>query len=489
MKAHPRLDAGRLTQQYIAGRWQEARGGARFAVIDPADGSTVSEVSDGGAADACDAVEAAANAQRQWGTTSAAQRAAVLRRWCELIRDHREDLARIITMEQGKVLAEARAEIDYGASYFEWFAEEARRGYGDVIPSTNPGRRLLCIPQPVGVVAAITPWNFPHAMLARKAAAAIAAGCCVVAKPSELTPVSALALAALGEEAGLPAGVFNIVVGTDADAIGRVLTTDPRVRKLSFTGSTAVGKRLLAQCAGTVKRTSLELGGNAPFIVFEDADLEAAVEGAVAAKFRNAGQACIAANRILVQRPVQQAFAERLSARVRAIRVGRGDRPDVDMGPLISQGAVDKVSALIEDAEQRGATIVRGQDFGGAGGHFLAPMMVSDLSTDARLAREEIFGPVASVYTFDTEDEAMRLANDTPYGLAAYAYSGDVARLLRVSERLEYGMVGANEVAITGETIPFGGIKESGFGREGSRHGLSDYTHLKYVCLGGLEAA
>ena len=474
---------------YIGGRWHDAGNGARFAIADPADGRTIAEIADGGEADALAAVEAAMAAQDRWGRTTAHERSRLLSRWFDAIIANKDALARLITREQGKILAEAEAEIAYGASYIDWFAQEARRIRGDLLPATAADRRLLVLRQPVGVVAAITPWNFPHAMITRKAAAALAAGCTFIVKPSELTPLSALALAALAEEAELPAGVFNVVTGTDADAIGRVLTVDPRVRKFSFTGSTAVGKRLLAQCASTVKRVSLELGGNAPLLVFADADLDAAVEGAFAAKFRNAGQACVAANRILVERSIAGEFAERLTARAADTRLGRGDAPGVTMGPLISAQAAAKVRALCDNAVKGGAEARVAPAEPGEVGHFVPPTVLTRIPADAELTRAEIFGPLAPIYSFDTEAEAIGLANDTPYGLAGYLYSRDVGRLLRVAEQLEYGMVGANEVAITGETIPFGGIKESGFGREGSRYGLEDYTQLKYICLGGIASA
>lgn len=474
------------TRALVAGAWRTADGGGSCAVHNPADGSLLGTVPDMGAAETRQAIDAADAAFPAWAGKTAQERAQVLRRIHDLMLAHQEDLARLLTAEQGKPLAEARAEIAYSAGYFEWFGEQAKRMDGEVIPGHVPGVRLLALRQPVGVVAAITPWNFPSAMLGRKVAAALAAGCTVVCKPAVQTPFSALALGVLAERAGLPAGVLNIVTGADAAAIGTEMTCNPKVRKLSFTGSTAVGRRLMAQCADGLKRLSLELGGNAPFIVFDDADLDAAVAGAIASKFRNSGQTCVCANRLLVQDGVYDAFAEKLVAAVQALRVGPGLTGETDQGPLIDAKALEKVEAHVADALAHGARVATGGQRHALGGTFYAPTVLLDATPQMQLAHEETFGPVAPLFRFKTEAEAIALANATEYGLAGYFYTRDNARAWRVAEALECGMVGLNTGLISTEVAPFGGIKQSGFGREGSQHGLDDYSHIKYVCIGGL---
>jgi len=469
---------------FVDGAWIAAGNGRHFDVFNPASGAVVARVADLGAAETRAAIAAAARALPDWRSQIAKTRAQLLRRWYELIIEHQQDLAYIMTVEQGKPLSEALGEVLYGASFLEWFSEEARRVYGDIIPAHGPDKRLLTIKQPVGVTAAITPWNFPIAMITRKAGPALAAGCTMVIKPSEETPLSALALAELAQRAGIPDGVFNVVAGTDAKAIGQALTDSPVVRKLSFTGSTRVGKILLAQCAATVKRTSMELGGNAPFIVFDDADLDAAVEGALASKYRNAGQTCVCANRFLVQSGIYDAFAEKLTARVRQFRLGDGTQPDVTMGPLINRAAVDKVERLVGDALAQGAKALVGGGPAEQGGLFYSPTVLTGVSSAMAIVREEIFGPVAPLIRFDSEEQAIALANDTPYGLAAYFYAGDLGRIWRVAEGLEYGMVGINEGIVSTEVAPFGGVKESGIGREGSKYGIDEYLEIKYLCMG-----
>ena len=471
---------------FIAGAWRAALDGGTCAVHNPADDTLLGTVPDMGAAETRQAIDAADAAFPAWAARTAKERAQVLRRIHDLMLAHQEDLARLMTAEQGKPLAEARGEIAYAAGYFEWFGEEAKRIDGEVIPAHEAGMRLLTLRQPVGVVAAITPWNFPAAMLARKLAPALAAGCTVVCKPAIQTPLSALALGVLAERAGLPPGVLNIVTGADAAAIGEEMTRNPQVRKLSFTGSTAVGKRLMAQCADGMKRISMELGGNAPFLVFEDADLDAAVAGAIASKFRNSGQTCVCANRLLVQDGVYEAFAEKLVAAVRKLRVGPGLAGDTDQGPLIDAKALEKVEAHVADALAHGARVATGGHRHALGGTFYAPTVLLDATPGMRLAREETFGPVAPLFRFKTEDEAIALANATEFGLAGYFYTRDLARAWRVAEALECGMVGINTGLISTEVAPFGGIKQSGSGREGSKHGLHDYTEIKYVCIGGL---
>ena len=472
-------------QVSIDGQWQEARDGVRFEVRNPADGSRVGSVPACGTVDVEYAIETAHAAFAGWRDLPAKARAQHLRRWFELILAHRDDLAAIMVSEQGKPLAEARGEIDYAASFIEWFSEEARRVYGDVVPSPWPDRRMFTLRQPVGVAALITPWNFPAAMLTRKAGAALAAGCTVVAKPASQTPFTALALAELAGRAGLPPGVLNVVAG-DAATIGVVLTSHPLVRKVSFTGSTEVGKQLLAQGAGTLKRVSLELGGNAPFIVFDDADLDGAVEGAIASKYRNAGQTCVCANRVFVQDAVFDAFAEKFAAAVARLKVGDGFTPGVDTGPLINAAALERVEAHVADALAQGARLLAGGTRHALGGQFFEPTVLGDCTPDMQVCRHETFGPVAPLIRFADEVEAIAMANDTEYGLAAYAYTHNLGRAWRLAERLEYGMVGINAGVISTAEAAFGGVKQSGRGREGGRYGIDEYLETKYVNLGGL---
>ncbi|MFM7624861.1 MAG: NAD-dependent succinate-semialdehyde dehydrogenase [Gammaproteobacteria bacterium] len=472
-------------QGLIDGGWRAAEGGAVAVIRDPADGSVVGEVPVMGAAETRQAIEAAARALPAWSKRTAKERSAVLRRFAELMIANTDDLAVIMTREQGKPLAEAKGEIAYAASFLEWFAEEGKRLYGELIPTFRADARLMVMRQPVGVAAAITPWNFPAAMITRKLGPALAAGCTFVCKPAPQTPFSALALAELGSRAGLPAGVFNVVTG-DAEAIGGELTSNPLVRKLSFTGSTAVGKRLIAQCAGTVKKVSMELGGNAPFIVFDDADLDAAVQGAMASKYRNTGQTCVCANRFYVQSGVYEAFAEKLVKAVSTLRVGAGLSGPTEQGPLIDVRALAKVESHVADALAKGARVAAGGRRHTLGGNFYEPTVLLDVTPGMKVAREETFRPVAPLFRFDTEEDAVRLANDTEFGLAAYFYTRDLARSWRVQEALEYGIVGVNTGLFSTEVAPFGGVKESGLGREGSRHGIGEYTEMKYVCVGGL---
>ena len=474
------------TQAYIDGAWVPADSGATHPVHNPANGDLLAKVPDMGATETTRAIAAAEAALPAWRQRTAQDRATLLRRWFDLIHTHREDLARLMTLEQGKPLAEARGEVAYGASFIEWFAEEGKRVAGEVIPAPSPDKRLVVIRQGIGVVAAITPWNFPIAMITRKVAPALAAGCTIVVKPAEATPLCALALAELADRAGIPPGVLNVVTTARPALVGQVLTSSPTVRKLSFTGSTAVGKQLMAQCANTVKRLSLELGGNAPFIVFDDADLDAAVRGALASKYRNAGQTCVCANRLLVHDKVYDAFTAKLVSAVAALKVGHGLAPNTQLGPLINAAAVDKVDALVQDAIRLGAQVALGGTRHALGGHFYAPTVLTHVTPQMRLAQEEIFGPVAPIFRFHTDEEAVRLANDTRSGLAAYFYARDIGRVWRVAEQLEYGMVGINEGLISNEMAPFGGVKESGIGREGSRHGIDEYLQLKYLCLGGM---
>ncbi len=474
------------TRSFIAGAWCDAHSGARFPVADPATGAVIAEVADCGVSETRRAIQAAAAAWLEWRALTAKQRAEVLRHWFDLITINAEDLARLMTAEGGKPLSEARAEVAYGASFVEWFAEEGKRTYGETIPSPAADKRLVVIKQPVGVCAAITPWNFPIAMITRKVAPALAAGCTVVVKPAEQTPLCALALAALGAEAGIPAGVFNVVTGSaaQAPAIGAELAANPAVRKLSFTGSTEVGRLLMAQCAPTIKKLSLELGGNAPFIVFDDADVDAAVEGAIASKYRNAGQTCVCANRLLVQAGIYEQFGQKLAARVAAMKVGPGDAEGVVQGPLIDGQAVEKVESHVADALNKGARVLVGGKRHALGGNFFQPTVLAEVTPAMRVATEETFGPVAPLFRFQTEEEAIAMANATEYGLAAYFYSRDVGRCLRVGEALEYGMVGVNTGAISNEVAPFGGMKQSGIGREGSRYGIEEYLEVKYLCFG-----
>ena len=471
---------------FIDGAWCRADDGATVDIRNPADGSVVGTVPVMRGGETRRAIEAAARALPEWSKRTAKERAAVLRRFAEAMIANADDLAIIMTSEQGKPLAEARGEIGYAASFLEWFAEEGKRVYGEVIPTFRADARLMVLRQPVGVAAAITPWNFPAAMITRKLGPALAAGCTFVCKPAPQTPFSALALAELGRRAGLPDGVLNIVTG-DAQAIGGELTGNPLVRKFSFTGSTAVGKTLLAQCAGTVKKVSLELGGNAPFIVFEDADLEAAVQGVVASKYRNTGQTCVCANRLFVHTSVYDEFAARLVTAVSALRVGAGLSGPTDQGPLIDERALAKVESHVADALAKGGRVAAGGKRHALGGNFYEPTVLLDVTPGMRVAREETFGPVAPLIRFTDEAEVLRLANDSAAGLAAYFYTRDLARSWRVQEALEYGIVGVNTCIFSTEVAPFGGVKESGLGREGSRHGIDDYTELKYVCVGGLS--
>jgi succinate-semialdehyde dehydrogenase/glutarate-semialdehyde dehydrogenase len=470
----------------VDGRWIDADAGGTRDVTNPATGRVLGTIPDMGAAETRRAIDAAHAAFPAWSRTTARERADLLYRMHALMLEHREDLARLMTAEQGKPLAESRGEIAYAAGYIEWFAGEARRMYGDTIPGHAADKRILTLRQPVGVVAAITPWNFPSAMLARKLAPALAAGCTVVAKPATQTPFSALALGVLAERAGLPPGVLNIVTGADASAIGGELTGNPRVRKLSFTGSTAVGKTLMAQCAAGMKRVSMELGGNAPFIVFDDADLDAAVEGAIASKFRNTGQTCICANRLFVHASVYDAFAAKLGEAMAGLRVGDGVAGETDQGPLIDDKALRKVEEHVADALAKGARVAMGGRPHALGGTFYEPTLLLDADPGMLLAREETFGPVAPLFRFTGDDEAVALANATEVGLAGYFYTRDLARAFRVAEALECGIVGVNTGLVSTEVAPFGGVKESGVGREGSRYGLDDYTELKYVCIGGV---
>ena len=474
-----------IGQNLCNGEWIVSDSGETLAVTNPASGEILTEVARCSGVETARMITAAETAQRSWATSTGKERSALLRRWYELILANADDLAALLTAEQGKPLAEARGEIIYGANYIEWFAEEAKRRYGDVIPEPSADKRILAIKQPVGVVAAITPWNFPNAMLTRKIAPAIAAGCAVVCKPANATPLSALALGLLAERAGFPPGLLNIVTG-DTSAIGAELTSSPVVRKLTFTGSTPVGKTLMAQCASTVKRTSMELGGNAPFIVFNDADIEAAVAGAMVSKYRNAGQTCVCANRFLVQAEVFDQFAARFAEEVAKLKLGNGADAGVEIGPLINEGAANDVCALIDDAVAQGGKVVIGGGRVDRDGPFVEPTIVAGMATSARLFKEEIFGPVAPLFKFETEAEAIAMANDTEFGLAAYFYSRDIGRVWRVAEQLEYGIVGINEGLISNEMAPFGGVKESGQGREGSKYGLDDYQEIKYLCMGGL---
>ncbi|MDX1676952.1 NAD-dependent succinate-semialdehyde dehydrogenase [Arsukibacterium sp.] len=469
---------------YWQGEWHDADN--CFDVTNPANGDVIAKVANSSADDAEKAVAAAHRAFNAWAARPAAERAELLLRWQQLLLEHQDDLALLLTLEQGKPLAEAKGEIAYGAGYLQWFAEEAKRVYGDTIPAKTDDQRIIVIKQPVGVVAAVTPWNFPNAMIARKAAAALAAGCTFVVKPAQLTPLSALAMAELADRAGIPAGVFNVITSTDAKAIGEVLTEDKRVAKFSFTGSTKIGKQLAKQCAGTVKRVSLELGGNAPFIVFDDADLDAAIDGLMASKFRNAGQTCVCTNRILVQQKVLAAFTEKLLKAIGKLKLGDGTADNVDIGPLINHDACDKVDKLLNEALALGAKLQCGGKRQAADSLFYLPTLITGVNNDMAVAQQEIFGPVAAIQSFDTDAEAIALANATDSGLAAYFYSRDIGRVWRVAEALQYGMVGINEGMVSNPAAPFGGVKQSGYGREGSKYGLADYLDIKYLCLGGL---
>ena len=480
-------DAALFREQcYVGGDWIDADSGRSFDVTDPATGQPIGVVPAFGAAETRRAIEAANAAYPAWRALTAKERANILRRWYELMLEHQEDLAIIMTAEQGKPLAESRGEILYGASFIEWFAEEGKRAYGDVIPATLADRRIVVTKEPVGVVACITPWNFPNAMITRKAGPALAAGCTVVARPASATPYSALALGELATRAGIPPGVFNVITGPSRETGGE-LTGNPIVRKLSFTGSTEVGKLLLEQCAGTVKKVSMELGGNAPFIVFDDADVDAAVEGAIASKYRNAGQTCVCANRFLVQGGIYEEFATKLAAASAALRVGPGFTGGVEQGPLIDMAAVEKVEDHIRDAVEAGASVVAGGKRHTLGGTFFEPTVLTGVTPTMKVAREETFGPLAPLFKFDAEEDAIRLANATEFGLAAYFYSRDIGRIWRVGEALEYGIVGVNVGIISTEVAPFGGMKESGIGREGSHYGLDEFMEVKYLCLGGID--
>ncbi|HNR21474.1 MAG TPA: NADP-dependent succinate-semialdehyde dehydrogenase [Steroidobacteraceae bacterium] len=475
-----------LRQQcYIDGEWSDADSRRTLEVTNPASGERLGSIPDAGSAETRRAIEAAARAFPAWAARTAKDRAGILRRWSELMLAHQDDLATLMTAEQGKPFAESKGEIAYAASFIEWFGEEGKRIYGDVIPGHQPDKRILVLRQPVGVVAAITPWNFPSAMITRKAGPALAAGCTFVCKPATQTPYSALALAEIAARAGVPAGVFNVVTGS-ATAIGGEMTSHPVVRKITFTGSTEIGKKLMVQSAGTLKKLSLELGGNAPFIVFDDADLDAAVQGAIASKYRNTGQTCVCANRLLVQAGVYEAFTAKLSEAVAGLRIGDGLKGATDQGPLIDTKALAKVEEHISDALAHGARIAHGGKRHALGGTFFEPTILTGVTPQMMIAREETFGPVAPLFRFETEAEALRMANDTEFGLAAYFYTRDLARSWRVQEQLEYGIVGVNTGIISTEVAPFGGMKESGFGREGSKYGILDYTELKYVCVGGV---
>jgi succinate-semialdehyde dehydrogenase/glutarate-semialdehyde dehydrogenase len=473
-------------QAYIDGAWCGADSGKSFKVTNPADGSLIAEVPDMGKAEARRAIEAANAAWPGWAILTAKQRATILRKWYDLILQNQDDLGTLMTLEQGKPLAEAKGEVVYGASFVEWFAEEGRRIYGDTIPGHAADKRIVVVKQPIGVVAAITPWNFPIAMITRKVAPALAAGCPVVVKPAEDTPLCALALAWLAEQAGIPKGVFNVITSSHGAEVGLELTTNPIVRKVSFTGSTEVGKILMRQSADTLKKLSLELGGNAPFIVFDDADIDAAVNGAIISKYRNTGQTCVCTNRFFVQEKVYDTFAAKLTEAVKKLKTGPGFVDGVNQGPLINQDALDKVDRLVADAKAKGAKVLVGGARHELGGTFYQPSVIGDATTAMASAQEEIFGPVALLYRFKDEAEAIKLANDTPFGLAAYFYSRDIGRAWRVAEKLEYGMVGINEGLISTAEAPFGGVKESGQGREGSKYGIDSFIELKYLCFGGV---
>lgn len=473
------------TRAYVNGKWVEADN--QFAVINPSTGDKIADVADLTAADVAGAIDAAYAAKADWAAKTGKERAAILRKWYDLMVENADDLATILTAEMGKPLAEARGEILYGASFIEWFAEEAKRIYGDTIPGHQADKRIVVIKQPVGVVGSITPWNFPNAMIARKVAPALAVGCTFVARPAELTPLSALAMAVLAERAGVPAGVFNVVPSSDAASVGEELCRNPKVAKITFTGSTRVGKILMRQCAEGIKKMSLELGGNAPFMVFDDADLDAAVEGAVVAKFRNSGQTCVCANRIYVQSGVYDAFCKKLVEKVSGLHVGDGFADGTTIGPLISESALDKVEDHLADAKSKGAKVATGGKRHSLGGTFFEPTVLTGMTPDMKVSHEETFGPLAPVFSFDTEEEALALANDSEFGLAGYFYARDMARIWRVAEKLETGIVGINTGLISTEVAPFGGVKQSGLGREGSKYGADDYLEIKYMCFGGIE--
>jgi len=470
----------------VNGAWINADSGATFDVVNPVDGAVVGTVADIGVAETKRAIEAARDAMPAWAGRTAKQRGTIMRTWYNLLLEHREDLARLMTIEMGKPIRESRGEAVFAANFVDWFAEEGKRAYGEIIPTHDTSKRLMVLRQPIGVVAAVTPWNFPMAMITRKIAPAMAAGCASVVKPAEDSPLTALAVAELADRAGIPAGVFNLVTCLEPIDVGKELSTNPIVRKISFTGSTAVGKLLMSQAAGTVKAVSLELGGNAPFIVFDDADIDAAVGGAIASKYRNAGQTCICANRLYVQDGVYDEFAKKFAEKVAELQVGPSMDDDTEIGPLVNKDALDKVEGLVGDALSQGAAALTGGRRHALGGTYYEVTVLTGVTGDMRISSEEIFGPVAPLYRFSTEEEAIRLANDTPFGLASYFYAGDLGRIWRVSEGLEYGMVGVNTGLISTEIHPFGGVKESGIGREGSHHGLDEYLETKYVCVGGI---
>jgi len=474
------------TRAYVGGEWIDADSGATFDVTDPATGDVVATVADLGIDETRRAVDLADEAQKAWAARTAKDRGAVLRRWYELFLEHKEDLALIMTCEMGKPIGESRGEVVYAANFIDWFAEEGKRAYGEVIPTHDPTKRLLVLKQPIGVVSAITPWNFPQAMITRKVAPALAAGCASLVRPASETPLSALAAAELADRAGLPPGVLNVIPATDSPAVGRELTTNPTIRKISFTGSTPIGKLLLGQAAGTVKKASMELGGNAPFIVFDDADVDSAVEGAIVSKYRNSGQTCVCANRFLVQEGVYDEFAKKFAEAVADLKVGPGIDESSEIGPLVNEDAIDKVEELVQGALAEGAGVLTGGRRHALGRTYYEVTVLTDVTPDMAIHGEEIFGPVAPLFRFSTEDEAVAMANDTEYGLAAYFYAADMGRTWRVSEGLEYGMVGVNTGLISTEVAPFGGFKESGIGREGSHHGLDEYLETKYVAIGGI---
>jgi len=473
-------------QAYIDGKWVDAADGASFPVTNPANDESIIKVADCGAKETQQAIDAADRALPEWRAKTAKERATILRRWYELMLAHQQDLATILSTEQGKPMAESMGEIAYGASFIEWFAEEAKRIYGDVIPGHAADKRIVVIKQPIGVTAAITPWNFPTAMIARKVAPALAAGCTMVVKPAGETPLSALAMAELAERAGIPAGVFSVISSDQAAIVGGVLTSSSTVRKLSFTGSTKIGKLLMEQCAGTVKKVSMELGGNAPFIVFNDADIDAAVQGAMMSKYRNSGQTCVCTNRFIVQSGVYDEFCNKLAEASKTLKVGTFDSAEVQQGPLINRAAVDKVIEHVNDAVSKGGKVLSGGATHELGGLFYQPTVIADVTTDMLVTREETFGPVAPVFKFDDEQQGVEMANATEFGLAAYFYSRDINRIWRVAEALESGIVGINEGIISTEVAPFGGVKESGVGREGSKYGIDDYLEIKYLCMGGI---
>ncbi len=474
------------TQAYIGGEWIDADSGATFDVTDPATGDVVASVADLGVEETRRAIDLAEVAQKAWAVRTAKDRGVILRRWYELFLEHKEDLARIMTLEMGKPIGESRGEIVYAANFIDWFAEEGKRAYGEVIPTHDPTKRLLVLKQPIGVVSAITPWNFPQAMITRKVAPALAAGCASLVRPASETPLSALAAAELADRAGLPGGLLNVIPATDSPGVGRELTTNPKIRKISFTGSTPIGKLLLAQAAGTVKKVSMELGGNAPFIVFDDADIDAAVDGAIVSKYRNSGQTCVCANRFLVQDSVYDEFAKKFAEAVADLKVGPGIDESSEIGPLVNEAAIEKVEELVQGALAEGAGVLTGGRRHALGRTYYEVTVLTDVTPDMTIHGEEIFGPVAPLFRFSTEEEGIAIANDTEYGLAAYFYAADMGRIWRVSEGLDYGMVGVNTGLISTEVAPFGGFKESGIGREGSHQGLDEYLETKYVAFGGI---